>query len=89
MMATTSVPNFMRELPHSGQRVGWRNPRYARAWSWESLFGPGPFEVVGLIGRRGGLAAQIVISTNIGEQEIPEVWLALCENQESGEESKR
>jgi hypothetical protein len=60
--------------------VRWTDPEHARAWGWEDLFGPGPYEVVGLVGRNDrGLAANLVLRTRIGEREIPEVWLALAE----------
>jgi hypothetical protein len=79
-MTTTPAPKLMPELPRPGQRVRWRNRRRARASGWEDLFGPGPYEVVGLVGRTDqGLAANLVLRTRIGEREIPEVWLALAD----------
>jgi hypothetical protein len=79
-MTTTPAPKLMPELPRAGQKVRWRYPQDARRCGWEVVFGPGPFEVVGLGGRIDqGLAVGIVLRTNLGEQEIPEVWLALSE----------
>jgi hypothetical protein len=43
------------------------------------VFGPGPFEVVRLVDRGEGGAANIVLCTRLGEREIPEVWLALAD----------
>jgi hypothetical protein len=79
-MTTTTAPKLMPELPRPGQKVRWRNRRRARAFGWEDLFGPGPYEVVGLVDRSDwGLAANIVLRTNMGERTIPEVWLALAD----------
>jgi hypothetical protein len=70
----------MPALPRPGQKVRWHNRRRARACGWETVFGPGPYEVVGLVDRSDrGLAANIVLRTNMGEREIPEVWLALAD----------
>jgi hypothetical protein len=66
----------MPELPRSGQQVYWRDRRGARAWHWEEIFGPGPFEVVRTVDKSDkGLAAGLVVRTLIGEQEISEIWL--------------
>jgi hypothetical protein len=84
-MATTPASKLMRELPRPGQKVRWRNRRRARAWGWEALFGPGPFEVMGIVGRsERGLAANLVLRTNLGAQVIPEVWLALGDEAGNG-----
>jgi hypothetical protein len=70
----------MPQLPRPGQKVRWRDPSQARAWCWTDLYGPGPFEVVRTVDRRGrGLAAGLVLRTRLGEWEIPEVWLALAD----------
>jgi hypothetical protein len=83
-MITTPAPKLMPELPRPGQKVRWRNPEQARAWGWEDLFGPGPYEVVGLVGRNDrGLAANLVLRTRMGERAIPEVWLALADEPEN------
>jgi hypothetical protein len=77
-MTMTPAPKFMPTLPHPGQKVRWRNGERARARGWEELFGPGPYEVVGIVDNSDrGLAAHIVLRTNMGEREIPEVWLEL------------
>jgi hypothetical protein len=84
-MATIPAPKLMPDLPRPGQKVCWRNRRRARACGWEELFGPGPYEVVGLVGRSdGGLAANLVVRTNLGERAIPEVWLALADEPDNG-----
>jgi hypothetical protein len=82
---TTPAPKLMPELPRSGQKVRWRNPQDARRYGWEAVFGPGPFQVVGLKDRTDqGLAAGIVLHTDLGEQEISEVWLAPADEPENG-----
>ena len=89
-MTTTPAPKPMPELPRPGQKVRWRNRRRARAWGWEELFGPGPFEVMGVVGRsERGLAANLVLRTNVGEQAIPEVWLALADEPEKATSDRR
>jgi hypothetical protein len=80
----------MPELPRSGQKVRWLDPQDARRWGWEDLFGPGPFEVAGMLGRSArGLAANLVLRTNVGEQAIPEVWLALADEPEQAAGDRR
>jgi hypothetical protein len=84
-MKTKRALKRMPELPRSGQKVQWRYPQDARRYGWETVFGPGPFEVVGLADNKDqGLAAGIILRTNIGEREIPEVWLALADEPENG-----
>jgi hypothetical protein len=79
--AATQPPGL---LP-PGRQVRWRNPEHARAWGWEDLFGPGPFEVVGIVDKsEHGLAAGLVLRTRIGKREIPEVWLALADESDHG-----
>jgi hypothetical protein len=64
------------ELPRPGQQVRWRNPRQAQAWGWQALFGAGPFEVVYTVDHTDqGLAAGVVLRTDLGEREVSEVWL--------------
>jgi hypothetical protein len=89
-MTTTPDPKLMRQLPRPGQKVRWRHPEYARAWGWEDLFGPGPYEVVGLVDQSDrGLAANIVLRTRIGERAIPEVWLALADEPANAASDRR
>ena len=84
-MTTPSILQRMPELPRPGQKVRWRNPLDARRRGWEDVFGPGPYEVVGLVDQSdGGLAANIVLHTSMGERAVPEVWLALDEEGEGG-----
>jgi hypothetical protein len=79
-MKTAPLPTRMPTLPRPGQRVRWRQPRRARAWSWARLYGSGPFEVVCITDHSSqGLAAGVVVRTKIGEAEISEVWLALAD----------
>jgi hypothetical protein len=79
-MTTAPGPKHMPALPRPGQKVRWRNRPHARACGWEDFFGPGPYEVVGVVDRSDlGLAANVVVRTNIGEREVPEVWLALAD----------
>jgi hypothetical protein len=75
----------MRALPRPGQKVCWRYPRDARRCGWEAVFGPGPFEVVGLVDSGDGvLAATIVLRTRAGERPISEVWLVPADDPENG-----
>lgn len=84
-MTPPPAPKLMPELPRPGQKVRWRNPQDARRCGWEAVFGPGPFRVLGLKDRTNqGLAAGIVLQTDLGEQEISEVWLALADEPENG-----
>ena len=84
-MTTAPVPKPMPELPRPGQRVRWFDPPHARACGWEAVFGPGPFEVVRVVDRSDqGLAAGLLLRTEVGEAEISEVWLALADGPEGG-----
>jgi hypothetical protein len=70
----------MPESPRPGQKVRWRNPGQARACGWETVFGPAPYAVVRTVDHSAhGLAAGLVLRTDIGEREISEVWLALAD----------
>jgi hypothetical protein len=46
-MTVAVSPKPIPGLLRPGQKVRWRDPECARAWGWEAVFGPGPFEVVG------------------------------------------
>jgi hypothetical protein len=84
-MTTPSIPGRMPERPRVSAKVRWRDPGNARAWGWVDLFGPGPFELVGVVDRSGhGLAASLVLRTGLGDREIPEVWLALADEPQAG-----
>lgn len=76
------IPKRLAKLPGPGQKVCWRIPQSARAWGWEDVFGTGPFDVV-RTKRHHGMAAGVIVQTRLGEQEIPEVWLALADEQGS------
>jgi hypothetical protein len=79
-MGTAATNRAMPELPRPGQKVCWRNPEHARACGWEDVFGPGPFEVVGIVDHSDhGLATGLVLRTALGEREILEVWLTLVD----------
>jgi hypothetical protein len=89
-MTTAPAPKRMPELPRPGQKVRWRDPQDARRCGWEAVFGPGPYEVVGIVDRGGrGLATNIVLRTGMGEREIPEVWLALADEPENAASGRR
>jgi hypothetical protein len=89
-MTTAPAPKLMPELPRPGQKVRWRNPQDARRCGWEAVIGPGPFEVVGLVDRSDlGLAANVVLRTDLGELEIPEVWLTLADEPEKAASGRR
>jgi CheY-like chemotaxis protein len=76
----TLQPEPMSRLPRPGQRIHWRNPRHAHAIGWLYSYGPGPFEVVGVVDRsRRGLPAGVLLKTDLGEKEVNEVWLTLDE----------
>jgi hypothetical protein len=52
----------------------------ARDSGWDEVFGPGPFAVVGVVDHSNhGLADSLILRTELGDQEISEVWLALAE----------
>jgi hypothetical protein len=75
----------MPGLPRPGQKVRWRNPQEARACGWEDVFGPGPFAVARIVDNSAyGLAAGLILRTELGEREFPEVWLALAEEPDNG-----
>jgi hypothetical protein len=77
-MTSPSIPEPMPDLPCAGQKVCWRNPRHAHALGWAHILGSGPFEVVRTVDKSDqGLAAALILRTEIGEREISEVWLAL------------
>jgi hypothetical protein len=89
-MTTITTLKRLPALPRSGQQVRWRSPRGARAWGWADLFGPGPFEVAGVVDNSAcGLAAGLVLRTRIGDREIPEVWLAPADGPGSRVPSRR
>jgi hypothetical protein len=84
-MALALLPKPMPGLPRPAQKVCWRHPDQARAWGWEAVFGPGPFEVVGILDNSDlGLATGLVLRTDLGEWAIAEVWLALAPEPEDG-----
>jgi hypothetical protein len=67
----------MPELPRPGQKVRWRDSRHARAIGWLDAYGPGPFEVVGVVDKSSlGIPVAVVVKTDLGEREINVVWLA-------------
>jgi hypothetical protein len=79
-LAPLPIPGLMPALPRPGETVRWRNADQARAWCWEAVFGPGPFQVVGRVDHSDrGLAAGLIVRTPLGEWEISEVWLALAD----------
>ena len=76
-MAPASFPPPMPELPRPGQQVRWRQPRHANAIGWLDAYGPGPFEVVGVVDKsEQALPAGVIVKTDLGEREINTVWLA-------------
>jgi hypothetical protein len=82
-MIDPAIPEPMPVLPRPGQKVCWRDLRHARALCWTDILGVGPFEVIRTVDRSTqGLAAGLVLRTQIGEREISEVWLALVPEQE-------
>jgi hypothetical protein len=73
----------MAVLPRPGEKVWWRDLRHARALCWAEILGPGPFEVLRIVDKsEQGLAAGLILRTQIGEREISEVWLELAPEQE-------
>ena len=84
-MTPSTPPQRMPTLPRPGQQVRWRDLAGVRAWHWTEVFGPGPFEVVGLVDHSDQcLAAGVLVRTLIGEREISEVWLAPASEPGSG-----
>jgi hypothetical protein len=68
----------MPRLPQPGEWVRWRDPEPARSQWWDESYGPGPFEVVGVVDHTADdLPHGIVLKTRLGEREVNEVWLAL------------
>src|SRR4051812_22327300 len=49
-MQSESAPAWA--LP--GAKAHWKDPRHARALGWADAYGPGPFEVVGVVPARPG-----------------------------------
>jgi hypothetical protein len=57
-------------------RVRWRDPAKARARGWVAALGAGPFEVVAVVDQSAyGLGLDLILNTELGEHEVPEVWL--------------
>jgi hypothetical protein len=74
-MTTAPIRDAGPELPRPGQKVRWRRPEQARAWGWEAVFGPDPFEVVAVVDRSAyGLAAGLLLDTRLGRREISAIW---------------
>jgi hypothetical protein len=89
-MSTPPVSEALRELPRPSRQARWWDPCRARAWGWEAVFGPGPFEVVRLVDRSDqGLGTGVVVRTGLGEREISAVWLALADEPGHGPVSRR
>jgi hypothetical protein len=62
--------------PQAGQEVRWRHPRRAFALGRFHAYGPGPFEVLAVVGRGGvGPPPALVIQTDLGPKEIDAAWL--------------
>jgi len=71
-------------LPRPGQKARWRNPEQARACGWEDVFGHGPYTVVGTVDHSDhGLAAGLILQTELRKQEISKVWLSLADESEN------
>jgi hypothetical protein len=65
-------------LPQQGEWVRWRNPLHAKALWLDETFGPGPFQVVGVVDHtQEDIPWGIIIQTEQGELEVNEVWLEL------------
>ena len=70
-------PATTHPLPPQGRKVGWLDPRHARALGWEDAYGPGPFEVVRVVDKSPlGIPPALIVKTRLGEKEINQVWLA-------------
>jgi CheY-like chemotaxis protein len=66
----------MPGLPRPGQWVRWRDAWHAHALGWLYLYGPGPFEVVGVVGNTPReLPAGLLLQTDLGPRPVCEVWL--------------
>jgi hypothetical protein len=79
-MLAAVPPSSLRGFPQPGQRVRWRDPESARAWGWEAVFGPGPYEVIGRVDNSAHqLVPSLIVRTGLGEREICEIWLALAD----------
>lgn len=63
-------------VPRPGQQVRWRHPRMACALGRFEAFGPGPFEVVGVVASaHTGLPVALVVRAAEGEMVIDAAWL--------------
>jgi len=83
-MKTAAKPEPLPVLPRPGQKVRWRNPEQACASGWDDVFGHGPYTAVGTVDHSDhGLAAGLVLQTELGQQEISKVWLALADEPEN------
>ena len=58
---------FPEPFPQIGQPLRWRHPRMAFALGWFHAYGPGPFEVVGLVGHA------VLVKTELGVKPIDAV----------------
>jgi hypothetical protein len=56
-----------------GQLVRWRHPRRACALGLFDWLGPGPFEVVAVAERAGGL--RLLVQAETGLKDVPSAWL--------------
>lgn len=69
---------FAEPLAQPGQVVRWRHPRRACALGLFNVFGPGPFEVVGVVDERDqDRPLAFIIQTQSGEKEINAAWVGL------------
>jgi len=67
---------FSEPPPQPGQEVRWRHPRRAFALGWFAVYGPGPFEFVGLVDPDDQETLRCyLIKTASGEKEIDARWV--------------
>jgi hypothetical protein len=62
-------------VPKPGELVAWRHPRLASALGRFHAYGPGPFEVVRVLGAGPGTPTAFVVKTPSGERTIEAAWL--------------
>jgi hypothetical protein len=70
---------FPEPLPQPGEVVRWRHPRLAFALGWFNAFGPGPFEVVGILDSDDlGPPLSVLVKTPFGDEPIDARWVGVA-----------
>jgi hypothetical protein len=71
------VVSVVEPLPQPGQQLRWRHPRRAFALGWFNVFGPGPFEFLGVVDEpEPDAPLTFIIQTEFGVKAIDAVWVS-------------